>query len=454
MKHKENTAIIIGCARSGLAAAHLAQKDGYHVSVYDQKKYEQFHKDDQERIKNLYEQGVQFIFEPSINLDQYDLIIVSPGVPLDLPFIKEAVNQGKKVMGELEYASTFCKAPIVAITGTNGKTTTTSLVGQIIKAYNPNTYVVGNIGRAFSEDVLHIPEDGIVVAEVSSFQLETIQTFHPVVAAILNITPDHLNRHKTMENYCRAKYQVFGNQTCSDYLILNEQDEYFKEAQSLATSQVITFNRQASTLRGAFSDDLNLYENIEGTLECLCGIQDLKIVGAHNIENALAAIAICKAVGVPNEVIKQELLNFSGVEHRLEFVCTKKGVDYFNDSKATNVGAAIPGLISMHKPIHLIGGGMDKKISFTDWVELFEGRVKKLYLIGECKDQILQECQRQHFNEVALFETFESAIQAAYEEAQPNECVLLSPACASWDMFESYEQRGQIFKEIVNHLEG
>lgn len=454
MKHKENTAVIIGCARSGLAAAHLATKEGYHVSVYDQKNYDQFHKEDQERIQALQEEGVQFIFEPSISLDTYDLIIVSPGVPLDLPFIEEAIKQGKKVIGELEYAATFCKAPIVAITGTNGKTTTTSLVGQIIKAYNPNTYIVGNIGRAFSEDVLHIPEDGIVVAEVSSFQLETIQTFHPVVAAILNITPDHLNRHKTMENYCKAKYQVFMNQSSSDYIILNEQDEYFEEAQKLALGQVITFNSKVPTVRGAFSDGTSLYENIGGTSECICAIKDLKIVGAHNIENALAALAICKAVGVPEEIIKEQILKFSGVEHRLEFVCTKKGVDYFNDSKATNVGAAIPGLISMHKPIHLIGGGMDKKISFTEWIKLFDGRVKKLYLIGECKDQILEECKKQHFDRVELFDTFESAIQSAYEEAQPNECVLLSPACASWDMFESYEQRGQIFKEIVNHLEG
>lgn len=454
MKHNENTAIIIGCARSGLAVARLATKDGYRVSVYDKKTYNQFHKDDQERIDILQGEGVQFIFEPSISLDSYDLIIVSPGVPLDLPFIEEAIKKGKKVIGELEYAATFCKAPIVAITGTNGKTTTTSLVGQIIKAYNPNTYVVGNIGRAFSEDVLHIPESGVVVAEVSSFQLETIETFHPKVSAILNITPDHLNRHKTMENYCKAKYQVFINQSDADYVILNEQDEYFEEAKKLASGQVITFNNQKSTLRGAFSDGTSLYENIGDRQELVCAIKDLKIVGAHNIENALAAIAICKAFGVPEEVIKEEIQKFAGVEHRLEFVCTKKGVDYFNDSKATNVGAAIPGLISMNKPIHLIGGGMDKKISFTEWVKLFTGRVKKLYVIGECKDQILEECKMQHFDAVEAFETFEAAIKAAYQNAQSNECVLLSPACASWDMFESYEQRGQIFKEIVNHLEG
>lgn len=454
MKSNQKTAIIIGCARSGLSAARLATKEGYDVSVYDQKTYDKFHQDDQTRIDALRVEGIHFIFEPSISLLAYDLIIVSPGVPLDLPFIEEAIQNGNKVIGELEYASTFCKAPIIAITGTNGKTTTTSLVGQIIKAYNPHTYVVGNIGRAFSEDVLHIPEEGVVVAEVSSFQLETIQTFHPKVSAILNITPDHLNRHKTMENYCKAKYQVFMNQLLEECVILNEQDAYFEEAKALAPSKVITFNSQKTTICGAYSDGTSLYENIEGEATLTCEIAALKIVGAHNIENALAAIAICKAFRVPDAIITQELEKFAGVEHRLEFVCTKKDVDYFNDSKATNVGAAIPGLISMHKPIRLIGGGMDKKISFEEWVKLFEGRVEKLYVIGECKDQIITECKAQGFEAVEAFETFEEAIRTAYKEAKPNECVLLSPACASWDMFESYEQRGQIFKEIVNHLEG
>lgn len=453
MKSKR-TVIVIGCAASGLAVAGLALSRECEVSVYDKKTYEHFHQEEKERIDDLKIRGVHFIFEPSISLLAYDLIIVSPGVPLDLPFIEEAIQKGKKIVGEIEYAATFCKAPIIAITGTNGKTTTTSLVGQIIKAYNPETYVVGNIGRAFSEDVLHIPEKGVVVAEVSSFQLETIENFHPKVAAILNITPDHLNRHKTMEKYCEAKYQVFKNQTDEDCLILNEQDTYFEEAKQLASSKIVTFNSKQATLCGAFANGTDLYENMDGENQLICSTEDLKIVGAHNIENALAAIAICKAFGVPHSIIVEELKKFAGVEHRLEYVCSKQGVDYFNDSKATNVGAAIPGLISMNKPIHLIGGGMDKKISFEEWIALFEGRVKKLYVIGECKAQIIEECHKQNFYDVEAFETLESAIEAAHKGAKPNECVLLSPACASWDMFESYEQRGNIFKEIVNHLEG
>ena len=454
MKSNQTTVIVIGCATSGLAAAKLAVSTGCDVSVYDKKTYEHFHQEEKKRIDDLKTRGIRFIFEPSISLLTYDLIIVSPGVPLDLPFIEEAIQQGKKVVGELEYAATFCKAPIIAITGTNGKTTTTSLVGQIIKAYNPETYVVGNIGRAFSEDVLHISENAVVVAEVSSFQLETIETFHPKVAAILNITPDHLNRHKTMEKYCEAKYQVFKNQTHEDYIILNEQDPYFEEAKQLVPSRIVTFNNKQATQCGTFANESKLYESIGEDNQFICNIQDLKIVGAHNIENALAAIAICTAFGVPQSIIVEELKKFTGVEHRLEYVCSKQGVDYFNDSKATNVGAAIPGLISMHKPIHLIGGGMDKEISFEEWVALFKGRVKKLYVIGECKTQIIEECHKQNFYDVEAFDTFEAAIEAAHQLAQPGECVLLSPACASWDMFESYEQRGHIFKEIVNQLEG
>ncbi|MEG0712674.1 MAG: UDP-N-acetylmuramoyl-L-alanine--D-glutamate ligase, partial [Niameybacter sp.] len=449
MRDNEQKIIIVGCARSGLAAAKLAREAGCVATVYDQKAYTAFHQEVQEVIDELKGLGISFYLNEEVSLLDYDLIVMSPGVPTDLPFLEAARQQGKKIIGELEYAFTFCKAPVIAITGTNGKTTTTTLVGQIMKAYNKETYVVGNIGRAFSEDVLNIPEDGIVVAEVSSFQLETIETFHPKVAAILNITPDHLNRHKTMENYCQAKYSVFKNQTAADAIIINENDPYFAEVKRLAAAQVITFNNQQSTHCGAYQQGDYLYENIAGEKALLCAVKALKIVGAHNIENALAAIAICTAFGVPRNIIMETLKTFMGVEHRLEYVCTKAGVDYYNDSKATNVGAAIPGLLGMHKPIRLIGGGMDKKISFAEWVALFKGRVQKLYLIGECKNQIMDECRQQGFLDFEAYNTFEEAIQACYLEAQNEECVLLSPACASWDMFESYEQRGDLFKEIV-----
>ncbi|MBP3887380.1 MAG: UDP-N-acetylmuramoyl-L-alanine--D-glutamate ligase, partial [Cellulosilyticum sp.] len=338
-----------------------------------------------------------------------------------------------------------------------GKTTTTTLVGEMMRHFNPQTYVVGNIGNAFSEAVGNIPEDGVVVAEVSSFQLETANTFHPRVSALLNITPDHLNRHGTMENYARAKYQIFANQRPEDFTVLNSKDTYYEEAKSYVKGQLIEFSSTTAPVRGAYLQDGVLYENISGEAHKVCTTDELFIKGTHNVENALAAIAIGIAFGVPRELIREVLVQFKGVEHRTEYVTNKKGVDFFNDSKATNTDAAIAGLVglsSLNKPIRLLAGGMDKKISFTDWVKLFKGRVAKVYIIGETKKQIVDECKAVGFDAYETFETLEEATLAAYNESKPGECVLLSPACASWDMFESYEQRGQIFKELVKHLEG
>lgn len=446
--------LVIGSARSGLGAAKLAHLKGALVCIFDQKPFEQLNEETKEAILTLKKSGITFILGETVDVRAYDMLIVSPGVPMDLPIIMEALSLKKEVVGEFEFASSYCKAPILAITGTNGKTTTTALVGEIAKAFNPHTYIVGNIGRAFSEDVLAIPEEGIVVAEVSSFQLETTKHFHPQVAALLNITPDHLNRHKTMENYCHTKYRVCENQTKEDYMILNYQDTYYEDAKKHISSQIILFNSKEKVERGAYVFEEKLYENIEGKQHCVCAIKELKILGEHNIENALAAICITKCFGIPDAIIEEVLKAFRGVEHRIEYVCTKKNVDYFNDSKATNTGAAIPGLLSMRKPIRLIAGGMDKKTTFLPWIKLFKGRVKKVYVIGETKEQIVEECARESFTAVRVFETFEEAILAAYTEAEEGECVLLSPACASWDMFESYEQRGDLFKEIVNQLEG
>lgn len=454
MALSQSQILVIGCARSGLAAAKLASIKGGLVTVYDQKKLSDFHKETRDSIKALMAQNIQFVFEDTIDVAPFDLLIVSPGVPLDLPFIEEAYRQNKVVLGELEFASSFCKAPIIAITGTNGKTTTTALVGEIAEGFNPKTYIVGNIGRAFSEDVLEITEDSIVVAEVSSFQLETIKTFHPVVSAILNITPDHLNRHKTMENYCQAKYNIFKNQTKSNFCILNDKDQYCKEALQTLIPTPIVFNGDTVPEKGAYVKEGALYENIEGAENYICKVEELKILGSHNIENALAAISITRAFGIPVEIVADKLKTFAGVAHRIEYVNTKNGVDFFNDSKATNTDAAIKGLLAMKKPVRLLAGGMDKKVSFVPWIELFKGRVQKVYVIGETRAQIVSECAESGFTSIATFDTFEEAVLASYHEAKAGECVLLSPACASWDMFESYEERGDIFKKIVHNLEG
>ncbi|MGL4345490.1 MAG: UDP-N-acetylmuramoyl-L-alanine--D-glutamate ligase [Cellulosilyticaceae bacterium] len=446
--------LVIGCARSGLGAAKLAKAQGAKVWVYDQKQRLEMNEAMQVTIQELEELGIIFLLGEEINVEQVEIVIVSPGVPLEMPLVQRCMSAQKCVMGEFEFASRFCKAPILAITGTNGKTTTTSLVGEIARHYNSQTYVVGNIGRAFSEDVPQIEEDAIVVAEVSSFQLETAETFTPNVAALLNITPDHLNRHKTMVNYCKAKYNIFANQAPEQFAILNENDDYFEDAKQYVKSTLLTFNVDQEVERGAYCKQGMLYVNCFGIEEAVCRVDEMFILGRHNVENALAAIVLTRAHGIPVEVIREVLLAFKGVEHRIEYVCTQKGVDFYNDSKATNTGAAIPGLLAMRKPVRLIGGGLDKKISFEDWIACFNNRVVKLYLIGETKAQIIAECQAAGFTAIACFDTFEECVKTAYDEAQNGECVLLSPACASWDMFESYEQRGDLFKQIVCQLEG
>lgn len=457
MNIKEKKVLVVGNARSGIGAAKLAHHQGAFVCVYDGKPYENWNEDMQKKIDAMKAQGIQYALGEEPEVERFDLLILSPGVPPEIDLVQKAKKSGVTITGEFEFASWYCKAPIVAITGTNGKTTTTTLVGEMMRSFNPQTYVVGNIGNAFSETVQMIPADGIVVAEVSSFQLETANTFHPKVSALLNITPDHLNRHGTMENYCKAKYQIFANQYPEDFTVLNSKDAYYKEAQSYVKGQLIEFSSNTVPKCGAYLEDGVLYENISGETHKICTIDELYIKGTHNVENALAAIAIGIAFGVPRTVIREVLVQFKGVEHRTEFVVTKKGVDFFNDSKATNTDAAIAGLIglgSLNKPIRLLAGGMDKKTSFTDWVKLFEGRVAKVYIIGETKEQIAMECKAVGYDTYALFNTLEEAVLAAYQESQPGECVLLSPACASWDMFESYEQRGRLFKDLVKQLEG
>ncbi len=447
--------LVIGNARSGIGAAKLAKLDGANSTIYDEKAYEKWDVKSQAQIDDLKKKGINYILGQDPDVNSYDLAILSPGVPQDIPLVDALKKAGVKITGELEFASWHVNAPIIAITGTNGKTTTTTLVGEIMKSYNPKTFVVGNIGNTFSEEVPNITDDSIIVAEVSSFQLETADTFHPKVSALLNITPDHLNRHKTMENYCRCKYQVFVNQTAEDFALLNVRDEYYEDAKKYIKCNQIDFSSSHEVARGAYLKGNVLCENINGTEHEVCTTDELIIKGTHNVENALSAIAIATAFGVSTELIRNVLINFKGVEHRTEFVVTKNGVDYFNDSKATNTDAAIAGLVglsSLKKPIRLIAGGMDKKISFEDWVKLFNGIVEKVYIIGETKQLIVDECKKQGFNNYETYNTLEEATMAAAKEAKSGEVVLLSPACASWDMFESYEVRGRLFKDLVRSL--
>ena len=384
-------------------------------------------------------------------LHTLDLVVMSPGVPTDLPIVNQMREAGIPIWGEVELAYTYGKGDVLAITGTNGKTTTTALLGEIMKNYRESVFVVGNIGNPYTTEVQNMEESSVVVAEISSFQLETIHAFRPRVSAILNITPDHLNRHHTMENYILAKEEIAKNQTEEDTCVLNYEDEVTREFGKNVRAKVLYFSSQRKLEKGIYLEDGNIiYKDGEPTL--LCHVNELKLLGTHNYENIMAATAMAVAYGVPMDIIRKTVKEFAGVAHRIEFVCEKKGVAYYNDSKGTNPDAAIKGIQAMNRPTLLIGGGYDKDSSYEEWIENFDGKVKYFVLLGQTKEKIAQAARNCGFENVILTETLEEAVTTCANLAQPGDAVLLSPACASWGMFKNYEERGDKFKEIVNAL--
>lgn len=444
MDYKGKKALVCGMARSGISAALLLKAQGAEVILQDIKTKDKI-KTDFDRLK-----GIELYLgkNPDDIADKADIIVLSPGIPTDLDFIVRAKKAGVPVISEVELSFTLCKAPVIAITGTNGKTTTTALTGEIFsKKYKTET--VGNIGVAYSEKVTGLTENDRVVIENSSFQLETTDTFKPVCAAVLNITPDHLDRHKTLENYIKAKENIFKNMTEADFLILNREDEATYDMKNRTNARVFFFSSERKLDEGVWSDDESIYANMPTFCGKVIDIADMNILGKHNVENAMAAIGLALCGGIDIDDIRKTLKEFKAVEHRIEFVLTKNGIDYYNDSKGTNPDAAIKAVYAMKKPICLIGGGYDKHSDYKEWVETFFGRVKYLALIGQVKNDIKAECDRQGFKSYELFDTFEDAVKGCEQNAKEGDCVLLSPACASWDMFESYEQRGKIFKELV-----
>ncbi|MBQ7103921.1 MAG: UDP-N-acetylmuramoyl-L-alanine--D-glutamate ligase, partial [Anaerotignum sp.] len=380
---------------------------------------------------------------------EQDIIVLSPGIPCDLPFIAAAEAAGVSVISEVELAYTLTKCPITAITGTNGKTTTTTLTGEIMKAVYGNTAVVGNIGIPYSEEVERLTEKDWVVAEISSFQMEKAKEFHPHISAVLNITPDHLNRHKTMEVYIAMKERVFEKQTAEDFCILNYGDEACRKMADKTAAKVFFFSSSEKLEEGIYLDGENIEVRWNGICETLINVNDLQILGVHNHENVMAAAAMAICANIPLDTIRSVLKAFAGVEHRIEYVATVDGVDYYNDSKGTNVDASIRAVLAMKKPIVLIGGGYDKGGSFDEWTQLFPGRVKHLVLIGVTAPQVRASAEKFGFTAISDCETFKEAVDLCREKAEDGDCVLLSPACASWGMFDNYEQRGDMFKEQV-----
>lgn len=450
MDFKDKKVLVSGVAKSGVSAAYLLKKLGANVTIQDAKTEDKLGN----VVTELKNNGIALYLgsNPDDIIENMDILVMSPGVPTDLPFVNKAREKNIPVIGEIELAYMFCKSPIIGITGTNGKTTTTTLVGDICKAYYNNTFVVGNIGNPFADITLDTTNNGAVVAELSSFQLETINEFKPKVSAVLNITPDHLNRHHTIQNYIAAKERVFENQTADDYCILNYNDEITKVMANKTKAKVVFFSLNNKLDEGIYSDENSIYIKALGYDQKVIDINELKILGGHNVENAMAAIGCSIAIGVPMDIVVKVLKEFTAVEHRIEYVTTVNDIEFYNDSKGTNPDASIKAVEAMKRPICIIAGGYDKGSDFTEWIDTFKGRVKFVAVIGAVKDKIVDTLNKADFTNYKTADTFEEAIDLCYENADKGDCVLLSPACASWDMFKSYEQRGEIFKDYVRKL--
>lgn len=385
-------------------------------------------------------------------IETLDIAVLSPGIPTDVPFVNQMRDAGVLIWGELELADQFAKGTVVAITGTNGKTTTTTLVGEILKNYFKDVFVVGNIGTAYAGVALDTTENSHVVAETSSFQLETVDEFHPVVSAILNLTPDHLDRHHTMEGYVDAKKNIMKNQTAEDYVILNYDDPLTRSIGETAIPKVVYFSSTHVLENGYYFHDRKIYYAKDGENEIICSASGLKILGLHNMENIMAAVAMARCINVPMEKIREIITSFMGVEHRIEYVTEKQGVSYYNDSKGTNPDAAIKAIQAMVRPTILIGGGYDKDSSYDEWIEAFGGKVRYLVLLGQTANKIA-ECARQHgFENIIMVDSLKEAVEVSAKKAVNGDAVLLSPACASWGMFKNYEERGRMFKDFVHQL--
>ena len=451
MKLQGKKVLVFGSGKSGIGASDLLAKVGASPIIYDGNaeidKEAVVHKTDGTYPVTVYAGEL-----PKEVQESLELVVLSPGVPTDLPIVKSFYEQGLPVWGEVELAYRVGDGEVLAITGTNGKTTTTALLGKIMQDARESVFVVGNIGTPYTSKALEMKPNSVTVAEISSFQLETIDEFAPKVSAILNITEDHLNRHHTMEEYIRVKEQITQNQGTEDVCVLNYEDEVLRKFGENLTPRVVYFSSERKLDEGIYLDGNKIILK-DGAKEIeVVKTEDLKLLGKHNFENVMAAVAMAYYDGVSMDSIRKSICEFTAVAHRIEYVTEKNGVVYYNDSKGTNPDAAIQGIRAMNRPTLLIGGGYDKQSEYDEWIESFDGKVKKLVLIGQTKEKIA-ECAKKHgFEDVILCDTFEEAIDTCYANAVSGDAVLLSPACASWGMFANYEERGRIFKEYVRNL--
>ena len=442
--------LIVGLGKSGVAAAHFLQERGAQVTVSDAKHESQLSKE----IPELLDRGiaVETGGHGERTFRGQDVIVVSPGVPYDVAPLVQARNQGVPVIGEVELAARFLKGQVIAITGSNGKTTTTALTGEILEHAGLDVHVGGNIGTPVISMVAESSPQTYNVLEVSSFELETIETFHAQIAVVLNITPDHLDRHRTLEGYTAAKARIFENQTEKDFAVLNADDAICRSLAAKTRAQVVWFSRkpEANIENGAFVCGGKILWRHEVQEQEIMSTSEVPLKGNHNLENVLAAVAAAVLAGCPPAKIREAVAQFKAVEHRLEFVAAIDGVEYFNDSKATNVDATIKALESFPANIHIILGGKDKGSDYTVLKDLLRERVKRVYTIGAAAEKI--ESQIAGAAPLERTGTLEAALHRAAELAEPGDVVVLAPACASFDQFENYEHRGRVFKQTVQAM--
>ena len=452
MELKGKKVLVVGLGKSGLSAALFLRKRGAHVTVSDMRSAAALAKE----IPALLERGIMVESggHGLLTFRRQDLIVVSPGVPMDTPELVQVRAFGLPVIGELELAAQFLKGNVLAITGSNGKTTTTALTGEILAAAGIETQVGGNIGVPVVDLIEKSTRTGWSVLEVSSFQLESTEKFHPQIAVILNITPDHLDRHGSFENYALAKERIFSVQTKSDSLVLNAGNARAAAAAARAIGRVYWFSLEEEVTQGAWARDGKIVFRSAGNAEVepVIELKQIPLKGTHNIENVLAAVCAARLAGAAPEAIARAIANFRAVEHRLEYVGIDNGVEYYNDSKATNVDAAAKAIAAFPGCIHLILGGKDKNSNYADLSDLLRKRVKAVYTIGSAAAKI--ESQIRGMVPIVSCETLDKAVEAARKAAHPGDVVLLSPACSSFDQFENYEHRGRVFKELVlNHID-
>jgi len=445
--------VVVGTGVSGMGAVKLLSESSADITLYDGNDKA----DRDEILKKIPDDcDLRLIIGemPDEVVKETDLLVISPGVPIDSDIVKLFEKENVPVWGEIELAYNFEKGTVFAITGTNGKTTTTTLVGEIMKKYNNQTFVVGNIGNSYTSEVLKTTKDSYTVAEISSFQLETIREFAPKGSAILNITPDHLNRHYTMENYAAVKESITKNQWKvreDDYCVLNYDDKVLREFGKTIKNPVY-FSRKEKPSKGAYLDGRIIrYFDGKDDYEVM-SVDDMHLFGNHNYENVMAAIAMTIEAGVPLNIIINVIKDFMGVEHRIEYVRDKNGVRYYNDSKGTNPDSSIKALEAMSRPTILIAGGYDKHSEFDEFIEAFDNKVKLMVLLGQTADKIEETAVRHGFTNIIKTDSLEKAVKICAENAVSGDVVLLSPACASWGMFKNYEERGKLFKEYVNSL--